>query len=376
MGFLLQTVFRISGNELTLPELIIASAIVLVSIGILLYLNHLLRILASKNAISINQRNFLFTLAAWIVSVTSFLLILNTFDINLNRFWKDSQTVMDYTLYGKGEKTVKVLNVVIALSIAFGAWFVLRWMRRILALARHRKRLTVGQEFAYMQVTRYFVFFLTLALVLYTFHIKITALILGSTALLIGIGLGLQQVFVDFVSGFFLLMERSVRVNDIIEISNFVCKVKEIGVRTSKVVTRDGIIVVVPNSKIISDNVINWSMNGTTTRFTLSVRVAYGSDTQKVKKVLLDCAVRHQEVSKNPKPICRLTDFGESALKFDLLFFSKSRFRIEEVLSDLRFMIDSEFRKNNIRIPFPQHDIHLRSDLTKKDIRDEKGFSL
>ncbi len=373
---ILQTVFKLSNNEISLTELIIAGGIAVFSVLALLYIRRLLQVLNSKDTININQRKFLFSLAAWSILFVSVLLILYTINIRLQSFWLNVADFLDYRLFGKGEREVKVMNLVLAVALVFGAILVLRWVRRILAMARHRKKLTVGQEFAYLQVTKYFVIIIAVALILNTFHVKITALILGSTALLIGIGLGLQQVFIDFISGFFLLMEHSVRVNDIIEISNFVCKVKEIGVRTSKVVTRDGIIVVVPNSKIISDSVINWSMNGTTTRFNLKVGVAYGSDTQKVKKILLDCASRHQEVTKNPKPICRFIDFGDSSLQFELLFWSKSRFRIEDVKSDLRFMIDTEFIKNDIRIPFPQHDIHIRSDLTRPDSNKDRGFSL
>lgn len=331
--------------------------------------------LQNKDTLSLTQRSFFVKTAGWIISLSSGLIILSVFNLDVSRALGSIRSGFEFELFKSNEKPIKIMNVVIAIGIVFGTWLVLRWVRRILALARHRKRLTVGQEFAYLQVTRYLLIILALALVLFTFHIKITGLLVGSTALLLGLGLGLQQVFNDFVSGFFLLMENSVRVNDIIEVSNFVCKVKEIGVRTSKVMTRDGIIVVIPNSKIISDSVINWSMNGTTTRFNLSVGVAYGSDTQKVKKILLDCASRHQEVSKSPKPVCRFTNFGDSALMFELLFWSRSRFRIEDVKSDLRFMIDGEFRKNDIRIPFPQHDIHIRTDLTKNDPSTD-GFSL
>ena len=121
---------------------------------------------------------------------------------------------------------------------------------------------------------------------------------------------------------------------------------------------------VIPNGKIISNSVINWTTDSSITRFTVRVGVSYGSDVQKVRQVLLDCAERHNEVVRSPKPICRFIDFGDSSLDFELLFWSKNRFRIEDVQSDLRFMINAEFSKNQIKIPFPQRDIHIKTTTT------------
>jgi small-conductance mechanosensitive channel len=259
------------------------------------------------------------------------------------------------------EPNIKVWNILLALGLIVITYFILRWIRRVLINLRKKNRLTVGQEIAYFQLTRYIVILVVVILVLESLNLEIKTLFLGSAALLIGVGLGLQQLFNDIVSGFFLLMENTVRINDIIEVDGMVSKVKEIGIRTSKVENRDGIVVIIPNSKIVSNSVINWSTNGSTTRFNVIVGVSYGSDVQNVKKVVLDCAKRHKEVVNYPKPICRFTDFGESSLQFELLFWSKNRFRIEEVKSDLRFMIYSEFAKNNIVIPFPQRDLHIKS---------------
>jgi len=269
------------------------------------------------------------------------------------------QDVLDYQL--TNSPNIKVVNVLVAFAVIFVTYLVLRWLRRIIRRFRKINKLSVGQEMAYYQLSRYVIVIVAFIIILESLNVEIKALLVGSAALLVGIGLGLQQLFYDIVSGFFLLMENTIRVNDIIEVDGMVSRVREIGIRTSKVENRDGILVIIPNSKIVSNTVINWSTNGTTTRFSVTVGVHYESDLQQVKKAVLECAKRHSEVVNSPRPICRFIEFSESALTMELLFWSKNRFRIEEVKSDLRYMIYSEFTKNGIKIPYPQRDLHLRS---------------
>ena len=106
---------------------------------------------------------------------------------------------------------------------------------------------------------------------------------------------------------------------------------------------------------------INWTANRNSTRFNVKVGVAYGSDVQLVKEILLEAGLNHKDVVKNPKPVVRFIDFGQSSLDFELLFWSKNRFRIEDVKSDLRFYIDDSFRQKKVVIPFPQRDLHVKS---------------
>ena len=185
-------------------------------------------------------------------------------------------------------------------------------------------------------------------------------LLAGSAALLIGIGLGLQEVFKDFVSGIILLFDGTIRVSDIIEVDGVVGRVQEIRLRASELETRDGIIIIIQNSSFITGNVINWTHNRKLTRFTVVVGVAYGSDIEKVRKVLVQCAMAHDDVVKTPEPTVLFSEFGDSQLTFTLQFYSRSVFKIEFVKSDIRFIIDKAFRENNITIPFPQRDVHMR----------------
>jgi small-conductance mechanosensitive channel len=209
------------------------------------------------------------------------------------------------------------------------------------------------------QLIRYFTWIISILIVFETIGLKITILLAGSAALLVGLGLGLQEIFKDIVSGISILIEGIVKIGDVVELKGVIGKVKEIGIRASKVETRDNIIVIIPNTQFVNENVINWSHMQKKTRFMVEVGVAYGSNVNLVKDLLLQCASKHTELAKKPNPFVRFTDFGESSLDFQLFFWTDKTFEVENIKSNIRFSIDDLFRANNVVIPFPQRDVHL-----------------
>jgi len=258
--------------------------------------------------------------------------------------------------------TISIFHLLEILLVLIITYIIVRIIKRIIHKQEVRKRMEVGQLHAIYQIIKYFLWVIAIVIILDTIKIKITILLASSAALLVGLGLGLQQIFQDFVSGIALLFEGTIKVGDIVEIEGGVVgRVREIGLRTSKVETRDNIILIVPNSKFISENVINWSHLEKKTRFTVKVGVSYGSNVELVTKVLLDCAREHGKITKDPAPFVRFSDFGESSLDFELYFWSTETFRVENIKSDLRYQIFAEFAKNKIQIPFPQRDIHIKS---------------
>lgn len=260
--------------------------------------------------------------------------------------------------------SVTVYELVFSLIIIIVTIVINRLIKRLFQRSNMRKRFDLGSLHTIRQIIRYFLWVIAISLILETIGIKITFLLAGSAALLVGIGLGLQQIFQDILSGIAILIEGTLKVSDIVEIEGgIVGKVKEIGLRTSKIETRDNIIMIVPNSKFITENVINWSHMESRTRFNVPVGVAYGSDVMLVKKVLLECADKHQDVTKIPKPFVRFNDFGDSSLDFQLFFWTTNAFYVENIKSDLRFAINKIFIENKIQIPFPQRDVHLKSKL-------------
>lgn len=272
----------------------------------------------------------------------------------MSEFYKS----LDITLFHYNDvffKTHHIIGIVILFFIARGVLIV---TKRIID-----KRLTNvidrGRAKAIYQLFSYIVFVIFLLIALEFVGVKITILLAGSAALLVGLGLGIQSLFNDFVSGILLLFEGTISVGDIVEVDGIVGQVKNIYLRTSEIETRSRIIIIVPNHKLVSENVINWSHNRDITRFEVNVGVAYGSDVQLVKRLLEEAASEHEQVAKIPEPIARFIDFGESSLDFELLFFTKSMFIIEFIKSDLRFAIDKKFRQNKVTIPFPQRDVHI-----------------
>lgn len=269
--------------------------------------------------------------------------------------------VLSFELLHLGQYTVKASSIVFLVIVYFTTKLVLWAVRKTLVSGRLFSSLDKGQSLAYYQICKYIIIVIAISLGLESIGVKLTLLLAGSAALLVGVGLGLQPLFNDLVSGFIILTENSIKVEDIVEVDGIVAHVKEIGLRTSIVETRNGIIMIIPNSKIVNENVTNWSHNTKVTRFSLSVGVAYGSNVELVSKLLKEAADDNEKVDEIKGTQVRFTDFGDSALMFEILFWSQSLFRIEDVKSQIRFAINSKFAEHKVEIPFPQRDLHLKS---------------
>jgi small-conductance mechanosensitive channel len=213
-------------------------------------------------------------------------------------------------------------------------------------------------------IFRYVVWVVVIVLMLETSGVKVSVLLASITALLVGVGFGIQQLFSDIASGIVLIFERNLQINDIIELDDgTVGRVLHIGLRTSKLKTRDDVILVVPNSKFVNDTIINWSQMDYNTRFSVKVGVAYGSDTKLVSRLLLECTHNNKNISAHPKPFVRFNDFGDSSLDFQIYFWVRESFLVENTKSDIRYAIDDAFRKNGVQIPYPQRDVHIKTNV-------------
>ena len=197
--------------------------------------------------------------------------------------------------------------------------------------------------------------------------VTFTNLAIIAGALSVGIGFGLQNIVNNFVSGLILLFERPIKKGDWIIVGNTEGYVKKISIRSTQIQTFDRSDVIVPNSDLISNQVTNWMLYDQSGRIRVPIGVAYGSDVEKVKEVLLGLADSHDEIIKNHAdyPVAVLfLGFGDSSLNFELRCHVRNIDKRLSVLSDLNFLLDKRFRENNIEIPFPQRDIHIRSTVT------------
>jgi small-conductance mechanosensitive channel len=231
-------------------------------------------------------------------------------------------------------------------------------------LAQRKKELDEGSKYIYLQLARYFIYIIAIFIFLKSLNIELTVLFTGIAGLFIAFAFGLQDLIKDLVSGFVLLFEGAIRVGDIIEIKEgsgsepLVAKVLKINLRTTKIQTRDSNIYIIPNSRLTQEYVENWNFGSPLTRFRIPVTIAYGSDTELAKKLLIQAALSHPKVKKNEDILVRLLNFGDNGLELDLLFYADQNWRIEIVKSEIRFEIDRLFREYGIIIPYPQRVVH------------------
>lgn len=259
-----------------------------------------------------------------------------------------------------GDKiSISILDVLIVISAIFITTLILRILLRL--VTRNLPDEDKGKFNVVYGYFRWLIYIIILLITLHSVGINVTAVFAASAALLIGVGLALQTLFQDIISGVFILIDQSVHVGDIIEIDGKVGRVEEIKLRTTRAVTIDNKVLIIPNHLYLENSLYNWTQNGSTTRESVSVGVAYGSDVQLVKKLLLQAASTNEDVLPNPEAVVVFTDFGDSSLNFKLVFTIGDSFKAQFPKSDIRFEIDKLFRENNITIPFPQRDIHIIS---------------
>jgi len=264
--------------------------------------------------------------------------------------------ILEYKIVALSNYAITVANILVIVTILVATWLGLKLIKKIIGKST---KLDKGQKYSVYQIIRYVIWVITIAYCLEASGVEFTLLLAGSAALMVGLGLGLQQTFNDFVSGVIILMEGVIKVDDIIEVDGTVSRVKHIGLRTTKVISRDDITLILPNNILTNHRVINWSHVQETARFKVSVGVDYSSDVALVTEILLNCVATHSAVLKTPKPFVRFEDFGNSSLDFSIFFWSDKIFPIESVKSEIRYAINASFRENKITIPFPQRVVHM-----------------
>ena len=212
---------------------------------------------------------------------------------------------------------------------------------------------------------KYVIYAIVFAMVFNGLGINITPVLAASAALLVGVGLALQTLFQDILSGVFILVDQTVKVGDIIELDDKIGRVEEIKLRTTRAVTIDNKVLIIPNHQYLTNSLYNWTQNGTVTRDSVSVGVAYGSDVNLVRDLLLQAVKENERVLDMPSPYVFFSDFGDSSLNFKVMYTIKDSFIGAIPRSEIRFKIDELFRKHNIEIPFPQRVVHMANKETK-----------
>lgn len=274
--------------------------------------------------------------------------------------WGSIKGFLDFGFhFGTGEKSVHItIGLLLLLVTAFAVSSVfMKWVRQFFT-----RKMETEDKLKFVSIFKFIKYVVYIIVILFTMStagINITILITASAALFVGLGLALQELFQDIIGGIFIILDKSLRVGDIVEVENKVGKVFEIKLRTTRAITRDDKVIIIPNHKFISDIVYNYTQNHKTTRETVNIGVAYGSDVELVTTILVTILQNQKGVHKSPKPFVLFEDFGDSALLFSLNFYISDSFTDPRIKSAIRYQIDAEFKKSNITIPFPQRDVHI-----------------
>lgn len=222
-------------------------------------------------------------------------------------------------------------------------------------------RWDAGLRYTFLTLGRYVLIFLALWWSLSVVHMNWSSIQWIIAAVSVGLGFGLQEIVSNFVSGLILLLERPIRVDDIVTVGDQSGIVKRITIRATAVQNADNQTVLIPNKEFITQRVTNWTLGDTYVRLVLPVGVAYGSDMDLVKRVLTETVSSHPRVLTTPPPAVFLHAFGDSALQWEIWCFVPRPQDRPTTASELLLQIDQTFRQHGIVMPFPQQDIHLRS---------------
>ena len=221
-------------------------------------------------------------------------------------------------------------------------------------------------QYAISQIVSNVVLIVGIIIVLENTGIHLGALAVFAGAVGVGVGFGLQNITSNFISGLVILAERPITIGDRIEVAGIAGQVQQIRARSTVILTNDNIAMIVPNTKFIDSPVTNWTYGDPRVRFRVPVGVAYGSDVNKVREVLIAAAREHPATLSEPAPNAYLEKFGESSIDFELVAWSREMsYRPRRFKSDLNFLIDKHLRSAGIEIPRPQRDLHIRSGVLK-----------
>ncbi len=264
--------------------------------------------------------------------------------------------ILDYTIFQIGNFQLKLISVFLLVALIIIVKLILWLIKKSINSASN---IESSKKYAVYNLIKYVIIVFSFIASFQILGFNFTLVLGGAAALLVGIGLGLQNIFSDFISGIILLIESKIKINDIVEVDGLLCRVVDINIRTTIVLGRDDKYIVLPNSVLTRNNVINWTYGEIASRFNVTVGVGYTSDIVLVKDLLQEIIDHQEGALQNPKPFVRFEDFGDSYLAFSIYFWSENVYGVENIKSEIRTKIFQKFNENKIDIPLPQRVVHL-----------------
>ena len=276
--------------------------------------------------------------------------------------WQSFSDILDKQLIDLGsDKSVEVGRLIVSLLFLGGGLVLSSILARLAGRQLRRGRVAPGAAHAMQKLLFYALFVAVVLTALSILHVPVTMFAFLGGAIAIGIGFGAQNIINNFISGWILMIERPVRIDDLVEVEDHIGKIETIGARCTRIRRNDGIHMLVPNSVMLERTVVNWTLIDKYVRTIVSVGVAYGSPTDQVASLIRGAMDEQEAILKKPEPIVVFEDFGDNALIFDAYFWCEvgSAMELRLIRSAVRFRVDQLFREAGIVIAFPQRDTHL-----------------
>ncbi|NER21998.1 MAG: mechanosensitive ion channel [Symploca sp. SIO1C2] len=277
--------------------------------------------------------------------------------------------LLNSPFFNLGDEPYSAIQILLLLGLTVGLWFAVSIFTRLFkAYILAKTGAVAGVQQVLATLIQYLLTFLGLIILLPIWGLDVGSLAIFASVLGLGIGFGVQNITNNFISGLIISLERPIQVGDFINVNELVGTVKRIGARSTEIITLDKVSIIVPNSRFLESEVINWSHGDPVSRLRIPVGVAYGSDTEEVKTALLEAANAHPDVLLIPEPQVWFQEFADSSLNFDLLVWTGEPKKQPRIKSDLNYFIVKSLNRHQIEVPFPQRDLNLRSPLLEKFI--------
>ncbi len=363
------TLFHIGPFKICFWNLVFLSIIFLIAAVLRRIVHRLLKRYVKTTHISLEGRQL-----AWLKLLSQSVYLLAIYvavlSFKFNNYNVTFQKFLTYKFIDLGSIKIDFSDLLVIVSVFFGARILVNLSK--LYIGRKFKRNTnydAASEYVYIQIAKYLIYVFSILFCFQLLNIDLVIILTSSVGLLVGIGLGLQDVFKDMIAGVVLLIEGNLRVGDIVEIygtsksnqksstSAIVAKILKINVRTTQIQTREGNVLIIPNTRLTQEQIENWSHGSELTRFTINVMVDFGADTELIKRLLVQAAMAHPKVKKSHPVIVRLANFGDNGLELELIFWADQSWDINNYKSEIRFEIDRLFREYNINFPYPHRTI-------------------
>ena len=273
--------------------------------------------------------------------------------------------ILNNELFEIGDIELKISTLIVFAIFIAVVSLVISLLKRVIYRSN---RLSTSEKFSINKILRYAIILIAFIIGLRILGFDITVLLAGYAAVLVGLGFGLQNIFNDFISGIILLLDGSLKVDDIVEVNGRIYVVQEINFRTTTVLGRDENYVILPNSELTKNRVVNWTYNSKVSRFQVDIGVDYATDVIDIMETLKAVAKTTPRVLEKPQPFVRFENYGESSLDFSVYFYTTEIFRAENIKSDMRVEIFKALKAKGINIPFPQRVIRMKKDENKESI--------